>query len=105
MSAVESDMMRVEGVATPLAMVVIDIMIRNFRLLILPLMCMSTSLATDLLMMWPISKVYPVVIIVPAIVTCVVLALSVDYSLFLLSRFREETQNGAKVCLCDFAPT
>ena len=105
MSAVESDMMRVEGVAAPLAMVVLGIMLRNFRLLILPLMCMGTSLATALLMMWPISKMYPVVIIVPAIVTCVVLALSVDYSLFLLSRFREETQNGAKVCLCDFAPT
>ena len=104
MTAVESDMMRVEGVAAPLAMLVLGIMLRNFRLLILPLMCMGTSLATALLVMWPISIVYPVVIIVPAIVTCVVLALSVDYSLFLLSRFREESQNGVKVCLSGIAP-
>ena len=99
MTAVESDMMRVEGVAAPLAMVVLGVMLRNFRLLILPLVCMGTSLATALLIMWPISKVYPVVIIVPAIVTTVVLALSVDYSLFLLSRFREEAQSGAEVSL------
>merc|ERR1719331_1920227 len=94
-AAVESDMMRVESVAAPLAMVVLGIMLRNFRLLIIPLICMGASLASALLVMWPISMVYPVVIIAPAIVTTVVLALSVDYSLFLLSRFREETHRGA----------
>ena len=90
-------MMRVESVAAPLAMVVLGIMLRNFRLLIIPLICMGASLASALLVMWPISMVYPVVIIAPAIVTTVVLALSVDYSLFLLSRFREETHRGAGV--------
>ena len=88
--AAVQDMTRMDMIVIPLAMVVLAFFLRSLRLMILPIISMALSVLTSFLIIYPIALVLNVFAFVPSIVMSLVIALSIDYSLFLLSRFREE---------------
>ena len=64
------------------------------RLLLVPLLCIVCTLAAAILTMYPVSRAMTVSGQAPSLMVASALAMSIDYSLFLLSRFAEEVQAG-----------
>lgn len=91
MDAAKSDVEKMDAIVLPLAFLVLAAVLQSVRLLILPLMGMLTSLVAALLLMRGVVKAgMDVTSAVPAIMASLQIAVSIDYSLFLLTRFQEE---------------
>ena len=99
LNGVETQLTSSEAIAFPLALVVLSVMLKSVRLLIIPLMCIISSLLLSFLIMWPVALSYNVIQFCPSVMSSVTLALSIDYSLFLLSRFREEVRSSRRLDL------
>mmetsp|Transcript_2153 Transcript_2153/g.5933 ORF Transcript_2153/g.5933 Transcript_2153/m.5933 type:complete len:790 (+) Transcript_2153:1049-3418(+) len=90
--------MALSTVATVLAFIVLAVMLKNIRQLLLVTANILCAIGTTLLIMYPISYyVMDVNVCAPAMLVAVALAMSIDYSLFLLTRFNEERANGRKI--------
>lgn len=90
----EHDLLVMDGTAFPLALVVLATILRSGRLLIIPGLSMIISIVTSYLIMWPIALHMTVISFAPSVMMSAVIAMSIDYSLFLLSRYREEIKGG-----------
>eukprot|EP00475_Leptophrys_vorax_P003513 TRINITY_DN12088_c0_g1_i1.p1 TRINITY_DN12088_c0_g1~~TRINITY_DN12088_c0_g1_i1.p1 ORF type:complete len:830 (+),score=200.36 TRINITY_DN12088_c0_g1_i1:3-2492(+) len=89
------DMVVMDATAVPLALVIFWWFLRSFKLLLLPGIAMISSILLSFGAMLFISEyVMQVGNMAPALMTSVVVALSTDYSLFLLTRFKEELGKG-----------
>lgn len=86
----ESDLMRIDSISMPLAMMVLWYLIRSWRLLLIPLACMCTSASLSFGIMFCVGHVQVVMATTPSIMMSVLIALSIDYSLFITTRFDEE---------------
>ena len=87
-----------DTVCLPIAFVILVIMLRSLRLLIITIFCTATSILTSFMILYPIAKyLVDTVTFAPSVMMSICLALSIDYSLFLLSRFREELIKGTPV--------
>ncbi|MCG3222490.1 MAG: MMPL family transporter [Candidatus Heimdallarchaeota archaeon] len=91
--ATEEDMTRMDLIVIPLALLVLAIFLRSIKLMIIPILSMSLSILISFLVMYPIAKTWDIFSFVPSIMMSLVIALSIDYSLFLLTRYREEIIN------------
>ena len=91
------DMAKMDSIAFPLALGTLAYMIRSVRLMVLPCICIMVSLCTSMgVIMYPLSHAMQVIAFAPSVMMSATIAVSVDYSLFLLSRFREEILLGAE---------
>mmetsp|Transcript_28884 Transcript_28884/g.70314 ORF Transcript_28884/g.70314 Transcript_28884/m.70314 type:complete len:881 (+) Transcript_28884:59-2701(+) len=81
----------------PVALLVLAIMLANARLLLCTLVNIACCIAATILVMYPVSLCTDVSSEAPSLMIAVALALSIDYSLFLLSRFSEEVSAGQTV--------
>ncbi len=79
----------------PFALLVLLIVLRSLRLMIIPLLTLITSILVSFALMVPIAHYWDIVAFAPSIMASIIIALSIDYSLFLLSRFRQEIQAGS----------
>ena len=80
----------------PLGLAVLMYMVGNARLVIIAVINVLGAVAGSVLVMNHIViKLMPVSIFTPPFLIAVVLAMSIDYSLFLLSRFQKETERFA----------
>jgi len=87
--ASEADFVNMDAIVLPLALFALAVFLRNLRLMIIPIICASFSIMSSFLVMYPFAKyVMPVASFAPSIMVSTVVAMSVDYSLFLLARFR-----------------
>ncbi|EGD81811.1 hypothetical protein PTSG_11885 [Salpingoeca rosetta] len=93
----ERDLLLMDGIAFPVALVTLAYVLKSARLLILPVLCMIASIVTAFMFMYPVALKYDVISFTPSIMMSGTIAMSIDYSLFLLSRFREELQLGMDV--------
>ncbi|KAK2963385.1 putative Trehalose monomycolate exporter MmpL3 [Blattamonas nauphoetae] len=92
------DLAVMDTICIPLAIVVLIIMLRSIRLVLITIFATATSILTSFLVMFPIAKyLLEIPTFAPSLMMSICLALSVDYSLFLLSRFREEILKGRSV--------
>jgi len=92
--ATEEDMTRMDIIVIPLALLVLALVLRSIKLMIIPILSMGGSVLTSFLIMYPVAIRWDIFSFVPSIMMSLVIALSIDYSLFLLTRYREEIING-----------
>lgn len=90
----ERDILVMDAIVLPIALIVLALVLRSFRLMILPILSVGLSIAVSFFVMYPIAKLMPVFSFVPSVMMALVIAMSIDYSLFLLSRYGEEIKNG-----------
>ncbi|MHA1202310.1 MAG: MMPL family transporter [Candidatus Heimdallarchaeaceae archaeon] len=86
----EEDLALMDMIVIPIAMLVLAFVLRSLKLMILPILSMGISILTSFLIMYPIALTTNIFSFVPSIMMSLVIALSIDYSLFLLTRYREE---------------
>jgi uncharacterized membrane protein YdfJ with MMPL/SSD domain len=81
----------------PLALLILAGMVRNLRLLLIVLPNLIISIACAILVMYPIVQRVTTGTTAPSLMIAVDLAMSIDYSLFLLTRFGKEIKAGRTV--------
>jgi len=88
---IEHDLVRMDGMTIPLALVVFWFFLFNWKLLLIPLVVIISSVIFSFALMYPIA-LYLINCnsIAPTLMSSVILALSTDYTLFLLTRYNEE---------------
>ncbi|MCG3259754.1 MAG: MMPL family transporter [Candidatus Heimdallarchaeota archaeon] len=95
--ATEEDLLRMDLIVIPIALLVLAFVLRSLKLMILPIASMGISILASFLIMYPLALIWDIFSFVPSIMMSLVIALSIDYSLFLLSRYREEIMKNKSV--------
>mmetsp|Transcript_37644 Transcript_37644/g.61267 ORF Transcript_37644/g.61267 Transcript_37644/m.61267 type:complete len:1013 (-) Transcript_37644:1174-4212(-) len=93
----EEDMLKMDSLSFPFALLVLAFMLKSARLLILPVINMVLTVAVSFMLMYPVAVSTNVIAVAPSVMMSCSVAFSIDYSLFLLSRFREEILRGCTV--------
>ena len=93
----EEDLLKMDMIVIPIALLVLGFVLRSLKLMILPIAGIGISILSSFLVMYPLSLVWDIFSFVPSIMMSLVIAMSIDYSLFLLSRYREEIMKKKEV--------
>jgi uncharacterized membrane protein YdfJ with MMPL/SSD domain len=94
-NSASKDFEHTDAIILPIALFVLMIYLKSFRLMVLPLLNVILSLLGAFAVMYPIALwLLHVSSFAPSIMASLTVAMSVDYSLFLLTRFREEILSG-----------
>jgi len=88
----EASMGTMDAIALPIAFAILGSVVRSVRLLLLPLITVSTSLSVSFGIMYCVGLIEPVQMSTPSMMMSLLIAMSIDYSLFFLTRFREELE-------------
>eukprot|EP01083_Nonionella_stella_P316351 1146592_1 len=90
------DVEKKDTLTIPIALCVLALIIRSWRLMFIPLLTFGTSICASFSVMRPFAEhVLDVNPFCPSIMMSVTIAMSIDYSLFLLSRYREEIERNS----------
>jgi RND superfamily putative drug exporter len=89
-STIESDLARAESVAIPITLVLLVVVFAGLVAAGLPLMIGAMAVLGTFLTLWVVSLFTEVSVFSINLVTAMGLGLAIDYSLFIVSRFREE---------------
>ncbi|MHA1199680.1 MAG: MMPL family transporter [Candidatus Heimdallarchaeaceae archaeon] len=89
-AATTEDLTKMDMIVLPIALVVLAFVLRSLKLMIIPIASMGISILASFLIMYPLALAFDIFSFVPSIMMSLVIALSIDYSLFLLTRYREE---------------
>lgn len=93
----EQDVTRAEMIAFPVLFVVLLLVFRSVAAMVVPLLLSGVTLAIAEAIGYGLTKVTDVNNLFTNIVSMVGLAVAVDYSLFIIKRFREELDQGRTV--------
>src|SRR5438045_692166 len=93
----ERDLRRAEFLALPLAIIALLLVVRSVVAAILPALVGGGAVAVSLALVFGLWQITTLSIFVLNITTLFGLGLGVDYSLFMVSRFREELTHGRNV--------
>ncbi len=96
-SVSEDDLRRAEEIAFPFAIIALLLVFRSVIAAGLPAAIGGCSVVVSLALLYLLAQVFPVSIFALNITTLFGLGLGVDYSLFMVSRFREELKRGHAV--------
>jgi putative drug exporter of the RND superfamily len=91
---IESDLVRAESIALPVTLVLLVIVFGSIVAASLPLAIGALSVVGTFLVLWLLSQVTEVSIYALNLTTALGLGLAIDYSLFIVSRYREELAAG-----------
>jgi RND superfamily putative drug exporter len=91
---IKADLKRAEGIAFPITLILLVIVFGSLVAAGLPLLVGVVAIAGSFLTLYLVSSVTDVSIYSLNLVTAMGLGLAIDYSLFIVSRFREELRNG-----------
>lgn len=89
---VESDLVRAELIAFPLLFIVSLLVFRSAVAALLPLLVGGLTIVTSLLVLRGINELVDISIFALNLITGLGLGLAIDYSLFMVSRYREELE-------------
>eukprot|EP01060_Flectonema_neradi_P041215 TRINITY_DN970_c0_g1_i1.p1 TRINITY_DN970_c0_g1~~TRINITY_DN970_c0_g1_i1.p1 ORF type:complete len:887 (+),score=139.08 TRINITY_DN970_c0_g1_i1:40-2661(+) len=89
-SSTETNMGTVDAVSIPLAMLVLMWILKSWRLVILPLTNMGLTAACAFGVMSGVASIMAVNSVAPSLMMSILVAMSIDYNLFLLTRYRDE---------------
>ena len=93
----EADLAKAEIVSLPLALLILLLVFGSLLAAGLPLLVAGLAIPTTLAMVYLVAQTTEMTIYVSSVATMLGLALAIDYSLFLVSRFREELRRGRPV--------
>jgi uncharacterized membrane protein YdfJ with MMPL/SSD domain len=93
----ERDLLLAEVVSLPIAAVILVLVFASLLAAGLPLLVAGLAIPTTLTLVWLVAQQVEMSIFVQNIATMLGLALAIDYSLFMVSRFREELARGRVV--------
>ena len=88
-SSSTSDLERMDATVLPLAMLILAYILKSGRLVMIPIMCLGVSAAMSFAIMFGVACVTTVFTGAPSLMMSILIAMSIDYGLFMLSRFRE----------------
>jgi RND superfamily putative drug exporter len=94
---IEGDLLRAELIAIPLTLVLLLFVFRSLVAALLPLFVGVIAIFGTLLSLFAIGSITDVSIYAINLTTALGLGLAIDYSLFIVSRFREELHAGRSV--------
>ena len=92
---VEQDLARAELLAFPLLFLLSLVVFRSVIAALLPIAVGATTILTTFLMLRLVNGIEPMSVFAINLITGAGLGLAIDYSLFIVSRFREELATGA----------
>ncbi|MDP8903698.1 MAG: MMPL family transporter [Chloroflexota bacterium] len=93
----EEDLVRAEIISLPLALLILVLVFASLLAASLPLLVAALAIPVTLGLVWVLAHQFEMSIYVTNVATMLGLALAIDYSLFLVSRFREELRKGHAV--------
>ncbi|MEP7378820.1 MAG: MMPL family transporter [Chloroflexota bacterium] len=93
----EEDLSRAEIVSLPLALLILLVVFGSLLAAGLPLLVAGLAIPSTLALVFLVAQQTEMSIYVSSVATMLGLALAIDYSLFLVSRFREEMRRGRPV--------
>ena len=93
----EADLQRAELVSLPLALLILVLVFASLAAAVMPLLVAGLAIPTALALVYLLAQQIEMSIYVVNVATMLGLALAIDYSLFLVSRFREELAKGRPV--------
>jgi RND superfamily putative drug exporter len=96
-STIEHDLITAEKIAFPITLILLVLVFGSLIAAGLPLLIGIISIMGSFLILTVISEMTLVSIFALNLVTALGLGLAIDYSLFVVSRFREELRNGLEV--------
>lgn len=94
---IEGDLLRAEMIAIPLTLLLLLFVFRSLVAAVLPLFVGFIAILGTLLSLFIIGSITDVSIYAINLTTALGLGLAIDYSLFVVSRFREELRTGSTV--------
>ena len=95
----ERDLQRAEIVSLPIAAVILILVFGSLVAAGMPLLVAGLAIPSSLAVVWVVAQQVEMSVFVLNIATMLGLALAIDYSLFIVSRFREEMELGRPVAL------
>jgi uncharacterized membrane protein YdfJ with MMPL/SSD domain len=93
----EKDLRLAESVSLPIALLILILVFGTLVAAGLPLLVAGLAIPSTLAIVWVLAQQMTMSIFVSSVVTMLGLALAIDYSLFMVSRFREELAVGRSV--------
>jgi len=96
-SVVEHDLLRTESVAVPLTLLLLLFVFGSLVAAAMPLTIGAVSMVGTLLLLRVLDSITPVSVFAVNLTTVLGLGLAIDYSLFVVSRFRDELAAGRDV--------
>jgi RND superfamily putative drug exporter len=93
----ERDLQRAEAVSLPIAALVLLLVFASLVAAAMPLLVAGLAIPASLAVIWVVAQRVEMSVFVLNIATMLGLALAIDYSLFIVSRFREELARGRSV--------
>ena len=97
LNGVNSDLHHMDFTILPLALLTLSIVLGNVPIMLIPIVNILTTITISFGIMYGVACVVQVVSFTPSVMMSLVIAMSVDYSLFLLSRVQDEVASGNKV--------
>lgn len=89
-SGILGDLAIIDAISMPLAFAALAYCLSSFRLLLVPLMTVPCTLTLAFSIMYPVSFATDVSSFAPEMAAACMMAISIDYALFILSRFVEQ---------------
>eukprot|EP01104_Vermistella_antarctica_P020541 TRINITY_DN8827_c0_g1_i1.p1 TRINITY_DN8827_c0_g1~~TRINITY_DN8827_c0_g1_i1.p1 ORF type:complete len:933 (-),score=199.36 TRINITY_DN8827_c0_g1_i1:20-2818(-) len=96
-ASTEHDMGLMDGIVMPVAILVLAFVLKSLRLLVIPLVVIGVSALSSFIAMYFVTYFMSVLSTAPSLMSTILIAMSIDYSLFLFSRYREELLRGRDV--------
>ena len=92
-----SDLKTMDAIAMPIALIVLVCVVQSITMLIIPIVAVVTSALVGFLIMTPISYAMTLPSFCPPLMMSINVAMSIDYCLFILTRYREELNKGRNI--------
>lgn len=92
-----SDLERMDMIVLPLAFLVFGALLKSWRLMLIPFCTLVASLACSFGVVTWVAWATPIYTMTPSLMMSILIAMAIDYALFILTRYTEGLEKGATV--------